>query len=257
MILYFSATGNNKYCAEFIASRTNDEKIISLNDLIKNNVSVIDCEGIDKIGLVAPTYDFDLAYVVADFLENLEFKNLSKEIYFYGIFTCGSMSGNTEGTLREILKRKGIKLNAAFVVVMPDNYVLMFKQKNPEIKTRILAEADEKLKEISDFISAKKNTPEHKNKIPKFLMWAVKKFMESSQKKVKGFSVNENCIGCGLCEKICPMNIIKIQNNKPVWTKDNCACCLACLHRCPKQAINRGKSEKNGRYINPNVNFNF
>jgi len=255
MILYFSATGNSKYCAEFLAKATSDNKIISLNDLIKNNVRVLDCEDEERLGIIAPTYDFDLAYTVANFLESLEIKNPGKEIYSYGIFTCGSNSGNTEGTLREILSRKEIKLNAAFTVIMPDNYVLMFKQKNPEAKNKMLDEADEKLKEISEIIAAKKDTPARKNKIPKILMWATKKFMIPSQKKVKGFSVNENCIGCGLCEKICPMNIIKLENNRPVWTHDNCACCLACLHRCPKQAINRGKSFKNGRYINPNVEF--
>ena len=254
MILYFSATGNNKYCAEFLASRTND-KIISINDMIKNDVRVLDCSGEKNLGIVAPTYDFDLAYVVADFLKNLEIQNLSKEIYSFGVITCGSSSGNSESTLREILDSKGIKLNASFTVAMPDNYVLMFKQKSPEAKNKMLAKADEKLKEISELISAKKDTPVKNSKVPKILMWATRKFFIPSQKKVKGFSVNENCISCGLCEKICPMNIIKIQDNKPVWIKDNCACCLACLHRCPKQAINRGNSAKNGRYINPNVNF--
>ena len=170
-------------------------------------------------------------------------------------FGSGSGSGNSESTLREILDSKGIKLNASFTVAMPDNYVLMFKQKSPEAKNKMLAKADEKLKEISELISAKKDTPVKNSKVPKILMWATRKFFIPSQKKVKGFSVNENCISCGLCEKICPMNIIKIQDNKPVWIKDNCACCLACLHRCPKQAINRGNSAKNGRYINPNVNF--
>jgi len=223
MILYFSATGNNKYCAEYIASKTGDKKIISLNDMIKNNVYEIDCSGEERLGIVAPTYDFDLAYVVADFLEGLEFQNVSEKIYSYGIITCGSGSGNSENSLREILGRKKINLNAAFIVIMPDNYVLAFKQKSPEKKSKTLAEADAKLKEISEIISAKKDTPAKKSKLPKILTWAVRKFF--------------------------------IPNKKPVWTKDNCACCLACIHRCPKQAINRSGSAKNGRYLNPNVKF--
>jgi len=46
--------------------------------------------------------------------------------------------------------------------------------------------------------------------------------------------------------------------NKPQWIGDNCDCCLACLHRCPKQVIQYGKrTEKKGRYKNPNTNLDF
>ena len=53
MILYFSATGNSKYCAEFLASRTDDE-IVSINDMMKHNVSSLDCKGAERLGIIAP-----------------------------------------------------------------------------------------------------------------------------------------------------------------------------------------------------------
>ena len=254
MILYFSATGNSRYCAEFLASKTGD-KIISLNEMMKNNISVIDCTGEKNLGIVAPTYDMDLAYAVAEFLERLEFQNVGGKIYSYGVFTCGSICGDCGDTLKKILAEKNINLNAAFAVIMPDNYVPMFKQKSTDEKNSMLSKADETLKKIAEEIKAEKNIFRLTGKLPRIAMFFVHKFFIPSQKKVKGFSVNENCTGCGKCEKVCPMNIIKIQNNKPVWTKDSCACCLACLHRCPVQAINRGKSAQNGRYINPNVSL--
>ena len=33
-----------------------------------------------------------------------------------------------------------------------------------------------------------------------------------------------------------------MEGNKPVWGKERCAMCLRCLHRCPKFAIQYGKS---------------
>ena len=33
-----------------------------------------------------------------------------------------------------------------------------------------------------------------------------------------------------------------MEGNKPVWVKERCAMCLRCLHRCPKFAIQYGKS---------------
>ena len=41
--------------------------------------------------------------------------------------------------------------------------------------------------------------------------------------------------------------------SKPVWDKD-CTMCLACINRCPQEAIQYGKStEKRGRYLHPDL----
>ncbi len=40
-------------------------------------------------------------------------------------------------------------------------------------------------------------------------------------KATKNFRVNDNCIGCGLCETVCPRNLIRLQDGKPVWIKDD------------------------------------
>jgi formate hydrogenlyase subunit 6/NADH:ubiquinone oxidoreductase subunit I len=73
-------------------------------------------------------------------------------------------------------------------------------------------------------------------------------------RKTENFSVEDSCIGCGLCEKKCPVNAIRITDGKPAWKKEKCVMCLGCLHRCPKFAIQYGdKTEKHGQYLNPNV----
>lgn len=254
MIMYFSATGNTKYCAEFIAKKLNDDSIVSLNDMIKKGINKIDCSGQKRIGIFSPVYDGDLAYAVSEFLERLEFQNVPEDCYIYGLFTCGSMSGNASERLQSVLSAKGLKLNASFVVVMPDNYVLMFPQKSDAKKQDTLKNADVTLQAVvKDIENGKEIFMRRGIKIPSFVMYLIHKFFIPSQRKVKGFTVNNDCIGCGLCAEVCPMNIIEIRDNRPVWINDKCACCLSCLHRCPKRAINRQKSEKNGRYLNPNV----
>ncbi|MDR2194165.1 MAG: 4Fe-4S binding protein [Treponema sp.] len=37
----------------------------------------------------------------------------------------------------------------------------------------------------------------------------------------KKFTVNNNCTGCGICEKVCPVDNIEILNNKPQY-KHHC-----------------------------------
>ena len=50
-------------------------------------------------------------------------------------------------------------------------------------------------------------------------------------------SVDEDkCIGCGKCEKLCPMNNIKIVDKKVVQN-NQCTMCYRCINNCPKQAM--------------------
>ncbi|MCI9191002.1 MAG: 4Fe-4S binding protein [Lachnospiraceae bacterium] len=44
------------------------------------------------------------------------------------------------------------------------------------------------------------------------------------------------CIGCGLCEKLCPMGNIAVKNGIAV-SGDKCTMCYRCISRCPRQAI--------------------
>ena len=53
--------------------------------------------------------------------------------------------------------------------------------------------------------------------------------------------------------KICPVNNIILDDGNPKWLH-NCEDCMACIHICPKKAINIGtKTEKRSRYRNPFV----
>ncbi|WP_227765642.1 4Fe-4S dicluster domain-containing protein [Zhaonella formicivorans] len=52
------------------------------------------------------------------------------------------------------------------------------------------------------------------------------------------FKVNEQCNGCGLCVEICPMDVLRMNDdNKPYMKYDECWYCDACEKDCPMQAI--------------------
>ena len=67
--------------------------------------------------------------------------------------------------------------------------------------------------------------------------------------------VTENCVGCGICEKVCPSGSIRVVSGKAVHTPGSCQTCLACVHACPQKAIGLAVPEKNpgARYRNEHI----
>ena len=72
-------------------------------------------------------------------------------------------------------------------------------------------------------------------------------------KSDKKFYADSNCISCGTCQKVCPVNNILLTNNKPKWNH-KCQECMACIHFCPEKAIQFGfKTQNKGRYHHPEI----
>jgi ferredoxin len=56
----------------------------------------------------------------------------------------------------------------------------------------------------------------------------------------KKYRVSSACTGCGTCEKICPVGAIRMENNRPVFTR-KCEHCQGCIDMCPLRAIQFGQ----------------
>jgi ferredoxin len=69
------------------------------------------------------------------------------------------------------------------------------------------------------------------------------------------YLVSEECIGCGICMRVCPAGCIYLEKQRAVHTDKNCQMCMACIHTCPQKAIQLKMSEKNpnARYRNENI----
>ena len=112
MILYFSATGNSLAVARQLAERLN-EQLMPLIEAVQQDLT-----SEKRIGLVFPTYDFNLPPALPEMIAQLK---ISPQSYVFTVVTCGSAAGNCIWVLRRILREKGIELAYSYKVRMHDN----------------------------------------------------------------------------------------------------------------------------------------
>ena len=54
----------------------------------------------------------------------------------------------------------------------------------------------------------------------------------------KNAAITEQCVACGCCVKVCPLNIIKIHKGlKAVLNEEKCVGCAKCANVCPAAVI--------------------
>lgn len=241
-IYYFTATGNSLYVAKKIKEGLGDCDLISIPKVLKNqDFNVED----NIIGFVYPIHCGSLPIVVEDFISKL---NIKEKTYIFAVgVTGGGKAKISFSHINELLGDKG-KLSNYLCVKYISNYTRAGRNPTKERAIKAI-----KLNEdnIADFIKSIK-----KQEVKNVAYKASKKVMYNGWKylfknKDKGFNVNDKCIGCEMCKSICPVDNIKMINNKPVWL-GNCTDCMACINICPKEAINIGnKTIKKNRYRNP------
>ena len=154
--------------------------------------------------------------------------------------TMGAFSGDGAGCSARVLKQYGADIIGGLHVRMPDAVCDNKMLKKPlEENKRIVREADKKLEEVGRQIVEKGIYPQDGLSFAARLaglfgqrLWFYGKTTDYSKK----LKISDSCVGCGLCQKNCPMGNIRITNGKAV-AGDRCAMCYRCISHCPEQSI--------------------
>lgn len=236
MILYFTGTGNSFFIARKIANITGD-RLVSINERIKKNdlTEIMDEE---ILIFVVPTYAWRIPKIVEEWILKVNFRGASKA---YFVMNCGDSIGNAGKHNSRVCKQKGFEYMGTAEIVMPENYIALYKAPDVETSKKIIHKAIPKIEYTAKKIKQGENLPEKKlNLFDRFNSSLTNPAFYSFIVKANKFIANDKCIGCGKCEKECPLNNIRLIGNKPVWD-NNCTHCMACICKCPTEAIEYGK----------------
>jgi ferredoxin len=250
-IFCFSATGNSLYAARELASQLGEASVVPINHLTLRQTHVIP----ERVGFVCPVYFWGIPNLVRDFIRTL---SITPATDCFSVATKGGSEYIAHRQIDELLKERGARLSYAATLLLPGNYQIMYPAPSKEKQEKMFTETRQALGVVAGEISRlTKKPPQSHPWLPSALAgWVWRTMYSKPGGRDKNFHATGACIHCGLCAKVCPVANIAISNGVPQW-RGSCQGCLACLHWCPKEAVQYKKStQRKGRYHHPEITAN-
>jgi len=246
-VYYFTGTGNSLWIARKIRERLEDSILVSIPNVI-NDAAEFSGE---VVGIVSPVYMYNMPHLVADFIGKLK----SAEYIFFVFSGAGDPGTGIKKTLK-LFEENKLKLSSVFNVPMPSNYT-PYGYPPEQKQNKLFSNADKKVHEIVEIVRKRGShiDSSHSSFFRNYVHPGILYQLGYGRINVldKSFLTDENCNGCSLCQKVCPVNNITMKDNKPAWN-NRCQQCYACLQWCPKESIQVSERTVGiKRYRNPNI----
>lgn len=233
--IYFSGTGNTKFCVDkFLAEYGDNKKAFSIEDpctleKIKNNHEIL-------IGY--PVQYSNIPKILRDYIISNQHIWKGKKIFI--LATMGLFSGDGAGILARLLNSYGAVIMGGLHLKMPDSIgdVKMLKR-SPEKNKELIRKAEEKIQKAVYTIKNGQPPQEGLGIICHLagLFGQRLYFGRKTNRYTDKLKIDhQKCIGCGLCQSLCPMGNISIKDGLAI-SSDKCTMCYRCISKCPKQAI--------------------
>lgn len=233
--IYFSGTGNTRYCVEtFMQAYYPAGETFSIE--AADAVQKISMH--NEIVLGYPVQFSNIPKILQDFIVDHSYIWKNKTIFI--IATMALFSGDGAGILARLLIKQGAVIVGGLHLKMPDSICdeKVLKRSFEENK-KMVAKAEEKIyKSVGNLKKGK--APQEGLGIVSHLAGLFGQrlyFWGKTKKYTDKLKIDsQKCIGCGLCEKLCPMRNIAVRNGIAV-SGDKCTMCYRCINKCPKQSI--------------------
>ena len=237
MVLFFSATGNTEFIARQLALKLGDDCLNLLDRVKRGDHSPLHSE--KPFIICAPVYVCEMPRFLAKYLKQQTFTG-SREVYF--IFTSGGYAGISGQLAKAMVRKKKMKYLGHAEFKMPRNYVAndhypMLPAE--QVQERILNSCRHLEEVVADIQAGRKLKARHIWLFETIITLPFNPVWSRLKYKTDDFYVTEGCVGCGRCERLCPLNNISLKERKPVWGQE-CTHCMACIANCPTEAIEYG-----------------
>lgn len=244
MLFYFTGTGNSLYVARRI-----ENEPVSIPQVMKGErLEFTD----DAIGIVAPVYGHEVPAMVKDFLKRAVFHT----DYFYMILTYGNRHGGAAELAKKLCDECGVSVDYINVILMVDNWLPNFDMDEQKAMDKKVEQ------QIDSIVADLKGRKKMISPVTDVDRAAHRQFLDRMSEMPADawqhlIEVKDGCIGCDICQKVCPSASIVVEVGKARFTPGKCQTCLACIHACPQKAIGLTVPEKNpqARYRNPHVSL--
>lgn len=247
-IFYYSGTGFTLHAAKMLKELLKEETVLTpiVGAMKSGNMR----STAEKIGLMFPMHAFGLPLVLREFMKSVSIPDAR---YIFSMVSRGGAPTRIHKEIEKFLRKQGKQLNAFVNITTPNTFDPVFMFPLDKAVAEECRRFDEILLGFADVINreADKIDLGYRNRLLEYTLFPMLKFVIRKNgffKLQDSFIVDDNCIGCGICAEVCLSEKIIMKNGKPEWQKDiQCQYCLACLNRCPKEAIQVSNSKSRYR----------
>lgn len=250
LFCYFSGTGNTQkvvecYAKHFTLTHGAEVTLVKMESDFSYNI-----EDFDLLGIGYPVHGFNAPSIVLDFCQKLPKLSQNKKAFI--VNTSGEpLKLNNISSIKatKLLKHRNIIVTNEYHYCMP--YNMIFRH-GDHMAYNMWNTAQQLIpihaKDIME------NRPHKLDKVfmGNFIAWVMRIEHWGGRFNGKMYKVNDNCVNCQKCVKICPTKNITVKDGKFKFGK-KCLMCMRCAHLCPKDAIITGWF--NGWKVNGKYSF--
>jgi flavodoxin/ferredoxin len=240
LIATFSQTGSIQKVAAQIDKGLSASGL-EVTHLKINGEKPRDISEYDIIGIGTPTYIFRPPFIVVDFVKNL--KDMEGKPFFVFI-THGTSQGDCGNRLRRKMSDKGGRDLGYFHCFGADYWMgyikrgTLFSPGSPD-EVELAHALKFGARVAARFISGSIETERFDQ--PTHFVYALERIFVARPlvKSIyyRTFYADKNCDLCGICIEKCPVNNIRLINDRKLKWDNRCLLCASCELSCPKDAI--------------------